>query len=271
MPPEALSKQLEDEGYALVPGVLEPEQVEELRSVLTRLFAEPSPYPGDIEHHGPVGCIRMDIFTRCPELRWLLVHEPLVRALRDALGEDFVYVPEMSAHADGYGKWHKDTSSQERDGLLFHWTPDFRVVQVALYLQDNDSLGGGLDVVPGSHRRPDRYVQAAKRTRLRRLKSKIWDVGWTPKRGAISIRSKAGDLVFFDLRLDHRATRPRGLRRPPVGPTKFAIYAVCGPNDRHTRAYRDYISSRPDYVYLRDHTYPTELMELAREHRMVLL
>ena len=37
MPPEALSKQLEDEGYALVPGVLEPEQVEELRSVLTRL------------------------------------------------------------------------------------------------------------------------------------------------------------------------------------------------------------------------------------------
>ena len=46
VPPEALSKQLEDEGYALVPRVLEPEQVEELRSVLTRLFAEPSPYPG---------------------------------------------------------------------------------------------------------------------------------------------------------------------------------------------------------------------------------
>ena len=66
------------------------------------------------------------------------------------------------------------------------------------------------------------------------------------------------------------AVPPEALSKP-VGPMKFAIFAVCGPNDRHTRAYRDYISSRPDYVYLRDHTYPTELMELAREHRVVLL
>jgi hypothetical protein len=87
------------------------------------------------------------------------LHKPTIEILRKLLGNDFVVLRECAAHFQGFGGWHKDTTSQEFAGHLFQWSENYLMVEVAYYLQDNDEeYGGGLDVEPGSHRKPDSHV-----------------------------------------------------------------------------------------------------------------
>lgn len=266
----------ERDGFVIVPAVLSSEQVLELRRALGALFATRSSFEGDIDRDlatgtgGNTGCIRFDVCARYPELRWLLTHPPLVGALRGLLGDDFLYLPEMSAHYRGFGHWHKDTTSQERAGERFHWEPDYLMVEAALYLQANcPEYGGGLDVVPGSHRQPDTYLNAVDRTVFDRARTKLKTWGLLGAKKAYSIPSKPGDLVIFDFRLDHRATWPSA-RQIPADREKLALFFACSRNDRHARRYVEYIASRPDYVYLRDHTYPAEMLEVVGRERLLV-
>jgi hypothetical protein len=200
---------------------------------------------------------------------WVPTYPPVVAVLRGLLGRDFVFLPESAVHDSGYGGWHKDTGAQERAGLTFHWEPDFRMVQVALYLQDNTpAAGGGLDVIPGSHLRRDQCGEFRERGGLRDwLQARLWGA----VRGcAYSVPSAAGDLVLFHYRLDHRATQPAAQPVPPEH-RKLAIFFACSANNRHVRKYIDFIACRPEYHYLKDHRYPDNLLRAAREQHLTLL
>lgn len=260
------------DGFVRLPGVLDGEQVAATRAVMTELFDRPSEYPGDINGHAAYKRAYFDAFNRYPGLRWLAFHPPIVSALRDVLGPDFVYLPEVGIHDSGYGGWHKDTTSQEAAGHRFHWDPDFRVVQCALYLQDNDPVwAGGLDVIVGSHRERDRIVPPWK-GHLGSLvsralyRAKTWD----DERRATTLPTKAGDLVIFHYRLDHKATHPK---RTPVPSThrKLALFVAASENNRHARAYLDYILSRPDYVYLRSYRTDEAMRSAARAAGVTLV
>ena len=125
------------------------------------------------------------------------------------LGEDFCFLPEMTAHHQGFGNWHKDTTSMEQDGEDFHRSPDFRMVQCAIYMQDQtERYGGGLDLVPGSHKGTDPTARGGVGSFVYRLRRRVGGKVRT-------LPSRAGDLVVFDLRTDHRATEPQFRRRVP--------------------------------------------------------
>src|SRR5688500_3641507 len=127
-----MERELNDSGFVCVRSVLDAETIAAARSELSALFADPSSTrPGDIVEHARLGSIRFDVVNRFPQLARLFLRPRLVEALRLLLGESFVLVPESAAHASGYGEWHKDTTSQERAGLLFHRAPEFRMLQVA--------------------------------------------------------------------------------------------------------------------------------------------
>ncbi|CAN5857862.1 hypothetical protein BH11MYX2_BH11MYX2_30020 [soil metagenome] len=257
---------LERDGYAIVRDVFTTPQILRLRADLLEIFDGSPMEPGDRPRSDKGAGLRVELAARYPALRWLLVHPPLLAALRTVLGEDFVYLPEMSAHDSGYGGWHKDTTSQESVGHRFQWDPDFRMVEAAIYLQDNHPLyAGGLDVIPGSHKKPDRFIGT--KTLRERVENRF-----TLTTAQRRLPTRVGDLLLFDFRIDHRATQRVPLLTVPPAHRKLAVFFACSANNAHAQRYRDFIASREDYVYLHgSHTYDTELTKLAGEAGVSLL
>jgi hypothetical protein len=271
------------EGFVTIPGVLSPERISELRDFFTRLFARKPEHKGDqsaaLLPEGRGGGVRHDIFSRYEQLRFLLADPHLLGSLRSILGDDFVFLPEMAAHDSRYGGWHKDTTPIERAGLDFHKQPDFKMVQCAIYLQDNDEYGGGLDVERGSHTEPDRTPPAPKVTFLDRVGYKLGlkrQAGKPVERTQVddpySVPNKAGDLVIFNVLLNHQATQPTacGTHEIPPDRRKFAMFFVASSNNEHARSYLEFI--RDEYAHLQGgHEYPAEVRELAEQHRVTLI
>jgi hypothetical protein len=260
-------KSFHDEGYLLVPNALSPVQVKRARECVATLFQNKQG-----RTQGLTADVYPDIFSRCPEIRWLLLNPRARDILRDLLGEDFVVLRETGAHCQQFGGWHKDTTSQERAGYGFHRSNDYLMVEVAYYLQDNDEVfGGGLDVQPGTHRQPDRYACVGIAARVRRLALRLLSalrrtlgfIAAAPRHH--TILSKAGDLVIFDFRINHRAT-PSLQGNPPPDKVKYAIFIACSRNNQHVARYHDFISKRADYIYLDGFAYPAELLQSCKEN-----
>ncbi len=210
--------------------------------------------------------MRIDIFSRWPEIRWLLFHPGVLAVLRAILGDDFLVLRECAAHVDAYTRWHKDTTSLEAAGHAFHRAADFQMVQAAFYLQDNSTRhGGGLDVAPGSHRTPDPFVDAMKSYRPDTLVERVWHRVF-PRRdrdvaGGLTLPSRAGDMIVFDFRITHRGTQRR--RKPPRGLEKMAIFVACSRRNAHVAAYHHFLEGRDSYAYLKGFAYPPDLVAQA--------
>jgi hypothetical protein len=270
---ESRQEQFERDGFVTVTGVLSPEEVAELREFFTRLFSTEPEYAGDNRF------ARYDIFSRYPETRALLTKPPVLDALRDLLGDDFALVPESGVQDSRYGWWHKDTSEMERDGVSFHKDPDFRMVQCAVYLQENDEHGGGLDILPGSHLLEDDTAPPRKHSLWQRVLFKLGlsDPGRLKPpqpEGAYSIPSRAGDMVIFDVRANHMASQPTGrIEDIPAHKRKFGLFFISSANNAHPRSYRAYVADKEHYDYLQGgaHTYPPDVEALASEHGFTLI
>lgn len=259
---EAMTRraQFERDGFLLIPGVLTQEEVQSLRSLLRPKFLQPK----ENHHPGDSSQFLFNVFNRYPEMQWLLAKPAANAVLKELLGPDFVVLRESSAHYQLFGAWHKDTTAQEKAGRMFQWEPDYRMVEVGYYLQDNTTVyGGGLDVEVGSHRTADPFVApSAGPSFAQRLGQKLGITNRASMRNAYSVPSKAGDLVVFDFRINHRAT-PRIKEPEREADEKIAVFYACSSNTTHVDAYHNYLLSRDDYVYLRDYQTTHELQTLA--------
>ncbi|HWH14815.1 MAG TPA: phytanoyl-CoA dioxygenase family protein [Miltoncostaeaceae bacterium] len=227
--------QFRREGFLHVPGVLRDDEVRWLRRWCEAQFDLPVPHrlPGNDDHQ-----IQM-VFDRHPEVRFMLFQQRTLAVLRALLGGDFVVLPEMSVHRQLFGGWHKDTTSQESMGHRFQWEPDYLMCEVAWYLQDNtDAYAGGLDVEPGSHRRPDPFLDPRHRQPDGSPVGPEWH----------SVLNRAGDLVVFDFRVNHRATQPDiAPDAIPAENRKFAFFVGVSANTPHVAHYVEYQRSNPTY------------------------
>lgn len=256
-----LSERFRRDGFLLVPGVLSPDRVRDLRSFGGRLFAD-KPVPGD------EGTVESDAFCRHPELWPLLVDPAVVSTLSSLLGDDYVYMHEWAFHDSAFGGWHKDTTSQEMAGLRFHYDEDFGQIQIAFYLQDNGMYGGGLDVIRGSHVDPqDPHINRSFFQKVRgRLRAKQL---WPQDGNYVSIPSKAGDLVMFNFRTSHKATWPKA-KPVPDEQRKFAIFFTASRAGRHASSFVRWIETERS-PHLADHSRPGELVEFLGRHGRVLV
>lgn len=259
---DQLRRTFDEDGFVVVPGILDPDQVALLRRTLEDAFDRvPSAgFQGDTDR------FLFDLFSRQPDLRWLLFHEPSLAVVRRLFGDDFVVLRESVAQREQYGGWHKDTTSQELAGERFHYEPGFRMAEVAFYLQDDsEALGGGVEVAPGTHlEQPDPY---ANRGLVDRALGRVRGGPKAPT-GATRAPVKAGDLVVFDFRISHRASRGREAR--PAGNEKLAIFQAVSANSGHAATYHDFITGRPGYGYLDGFAWPPELVAAAAEHQVTL-
>lgn len=278
--------QFNKEGYLLVRNLLNSEQVARLRAFCKSKFHLPAAQqlPGDNDTS------LVDIFSRYPEIRWLLFNERLNDLLKALAGDDFVLMPESFAILNSFGRWHKDTTPWEKkSGRKIHWEKGYRIVGFAFYLQDNtEEYGGGLDVEPRSHLEPDRFInppewsQRPLGQKIGFKIKKIWYTrtgrkvilqapGWdgSPylfRRSPVSIPNKAGDLVLFDIRINHRATQPRQLPVPPEH-DKILINGGASSNNRWFIQDRlDYYFDRDGCFYPKGLRYPPDFLREAEAH-----
>lgn len=246
----ALTRSYQDYGYVHVRELLTSAAATGLRRLLVESFAQASRYPGDIYDHPRLGDVRIEIFNRYPQVWQTVFDSALIDVLKVLLGEDFVLLPESAIHHSGYGTWHKDTDSQQKAGHTFHWEEDCDIVQIALYCQANtEAYGGGLEVIPGSHRVDLRWYDEDLRGHR--------------------VLSEAGDLVIFNSRLDHKACWPT--EPVPSQEEKYAVFFMASRNNAHAHRYLDFIRSRPSYGYLQDFSYPPALRRLAQGRGFTLL
>jgi len=259
----ALRRRFERDGFLHLRNVFDPEQATRLRRSVEAICARPQGGPNDNDAHPHFGTSRSDVIARFPALHWILWHLPLRDALKSVLGEPIVLIPECALHMNFFSAWHRDSNSPRHDGQRFYLRPGFRMLQAAIYLQDNSTeLGGGLDVIPRSHGevRFDRYEDWVLRRQAqlpnlpRFAKDMIARIAYAPRhlygrRQTHTIPISFGDVVFFDVRISHRATPPRsGMKRDT---DKYAIFLLCSSDNETVDEYLTYIREIRKYEYLR--------------------
>ncbi len=250
-------KSFNEIGFIRIPNVLSNQHVDELRKKIRSIFGtndwQKSPHN--------TNQVLSDVYNYFPELLNQTLSETVAEIVKDLVGENPILMPETAIHYSFYTSWHKDTTSLERAGNNFHLKPDFNMIQVGFYLQDNDKYGGGLTVMPKSANDNDPFVdpKANEFSLINRIKNKLGlyreekNSKINPQgRKIIDIESKAGDLVIFKFKTNHRASFPKKpitLEQIPDEKKKIAFFNAFSVNNETANDYLNYIYSRPEPFY----------------------
>ena len=131
-----------------------------------------------------------------PELEQFIFAPEIVATLREILGVELSIFPNITVRSNARAPWHLDEAFRKPSpGWEDISQCDF--VQAMIYLQDNGLQGGGLDVVPGSHRL----------NQLGRALGSIHAVIQFLLAHKQTVMSKSGDCIIWDNRLLHRSTQ----------------------------------------------------------------
>ncbi|RWU17059.1 dioxygenase [Pseudomonas alkylphenolica] len=188
---------LHRDGFLLLPGVLEPGQVEQLKAAISALTPQHWDYNGLLEHYK---CV----FNRDPLWLAYLDLPGVIELAEAALGED--------CHIIGQTAWRSHPGYQ---GMALHldylamelpeaWLADadfelpMQICTVQFYLDDIDSELCPTQVLPGSHRAGRRPVAGEQQ----------WQGQATQ-----SILCRAGDALMFRSELWHGGSDNRSVDR----------------------------------------------------------
>ena len=232
-------------GYVHVEDVIDANTVAELRALFLAELARLNTR------------LLIDSALQYPQMLELLRRPKLLNTITEILGKPFLVLPPTSVDHNRFGQFHTDTSGMEMAGWTIHKDPDFRVLVLGVYLQDNNDYGGGLRVVPGTHREPDVFVAMLKkkheirekvdRSAVRTLLKKVsrgrlfnWRVDALDNApNQVDVPTKAGDALMWDVRLVHRAS-PQKIEGEALPGGKVALFYVLGKNNAATRKWLDY-------------------------------
>ncbi|MFK8057704.1 MAG: phytanoyl-CoA dioxygenase family protein [Saprospiraceae bacterium] len=219
----AQKEQYLKEGYLHLPSVYSENDIERARELIEDYIKSGG---WDSAPHADEG-VTTDIYERIPELTDIVFNEHYLSAMRQLFGEDAVVLAEPAIHKGRYYYWHKDSTFIDELGEDYHWKPDFAAAMTVMYLQENHpEYGGGITVVPGTHRDPDFYHTIPKMNLVERailkgkkiLKASHFDMlDQHPE--LYPIASGKGDLLVLDMRLDHKGT-------PALKPVPYEKYGI---------------------------------------------
>lgn len=243
------------QGYHLVRNVLSPARVAEVRAFLKTQFDQ---------RYQDEDLMRTDVLYdfHCafPELFDTFANSKLVNTLNLLLGQGFVLLPAVHCLRNSFAQLHTDTTTIE--ALANDWVakPDFKFVTVGIYLQDCDEQGGGLFVVPGTHRNPDPIVKRRQLSDgkgvpffskvLRKLthdRFPNYSDYSKYEKGGLNLPTKAGDAAVFSMRILHRGSAAVAERRT----SKMGLFFHATPPGPYVQDFLRYCDSRKDQNHLR--------------------
>jgi Phytanoyl-CoA dioxygenase (PhyH) len=204
------SVQLEQDGYAVLPGVFTPAEVEALAGEIDTVFdgfdADPRPRPDRAE-------FRYEMLNRSPLAQAAIGHPAILGAIEPLLGEDCHVIANTAWRNPptfGGGPWHCDAGPHvpRPEGVPWDDRIPYPVFAIGahLYLWDCPVECGPTAVVPGSHR----SGRLAPRDRIH--DPELDHEG----RGPVLLEARAGDVALFVSDVWHRGT--------PAGPGGFGRF-----------------------------------------------
>ncbi|QDI48909.1 phytanoyl-CoA dioxygenase family protein [Serratia marcescens] len=164
---------IERDGFVVIRNLFTPEEMARMNSSIHTFF-----HKKGVTYR--YGLTQPNIAVEEPDFSWVISHPKVLEAYRSVFGQDeFVFTSHADIHHNmGFG-WHKDDAK----GAYFsepYFTPDCRVYKMGIYMNDHSSDGNGMSVRVGSH-----------------LKNNLTEGE------AISLATKPGDVVIFDVRITH--------------------------------------------------------------------
>jgi hypothetical protein len=179
-----LAQRIETDGYAIVRDVFDKDEVAKLRKVLSEHFSRRG------NRHN-LGWTQPNAAIEVPGISWLYSLPKVVNLFRRALRiDDVVFTLHCDIHHSPLSGWHKD------EGRGAYFTGDYfnaedcKVYKMAVYLQDHFKTGDGLTIRRGSHR------------------TSSYEAG-----EEISLDTRAGDVILFDVRITHVGQRADPIER----------------------------------------------------------
>jgi len=218
---EVSVSEFQSRGFALIPQLLTPEEVRELRGVCLEFFRRNAVYLD-------CGITQPDAFRKIPEIRWLLADERIHDVFRRYCGSPIVYCHHSDVHLNKYTGWHKDACGH--DDFTADSAESYGVYKIAFYLQEHGPQKPALSVRAGSHRTSTLHAGEI-----------------------VRLHPNLGDGILFDCRISHagedlsvpakvvrslirsQESRSRffgGLRRLRGEPDKLAIFFTLGVPNR---------------------------------------
>jgi len=189
-------------GYTVVRGLLDPAEVQRLRTIALEAVAEAEREGRLTTEAGREGTIRGcagDLLSQ-PSLRHMLLDPRILAIIGKLLDGPPVYFGDSSFRVGKYGArgWHRDNVNRRRWRGGPDWSDPYPLLRCGLYLQDQSRHSGGLALRPGSNR------PGLLRPTLPKL-----------------VDARAGDLIVWTLRTVHsaEAIRLRGLPGLPLHPS----------------------------------------------------
>lgn len=172
---------LRQEGFHIFRDVIPPEHIATMKQALKSHFAR----AGHAKYGGKYASRGMNI---SPDIARILSSEAVMNLLRRCTSpQGPVLTGECDLMANTTSRWHKDITDAMGLGDTIYEDPGFEVYKLAIYLQDQKA--GTRDVLklrPGSHH--------------------LAEGGDVP---VIDAPVKAGDVIVFDVRIDHAGRFPK--------------------------------------------------------------
>lgn len=263
---------LNQQGYLLIKKVIPSANIVAARKLFDDCFQCSLYCEAEFDNEG----IQNDIYLHMPALFDLLFTRKLMQRLKSILGDHFCFIPECAVHRNRYFDWHRDTSSQEASGHHFHLKNSEPLYQLAIYFQNNGIHGGGLTLIPETQTLPDDFLKIYHgnpyQKAVESLKKKFGLSALNKKDNhslKIDVPTQVGDVLLFDLRIDHRATRKN---HDKITEDKYAVFNTVGRKDAPAEAYQNYLRTRPEPYYrkLRIAVLPDLFQKLKEEYELKL-
>ena len=206
----AASRELEQEGFTVLRGVLDPDEVAALSAEINALYAA---LPPDGRHaQRPVeedNDFRYEMLNRSALCQAAIGHAAILEAIEPLLGEDCHVIantcwrnPPRERNTHGGGAWHIDAGPHVPRAPGIPW--DDRIpypvfaIGAHIYLQDCPIECGPTGVIPRSHKSGQRPPE-----------DRVWDVGLTcDGRGVLPLTARSGDVAMFVSDVWHRRLPP---------------------------------------------------------------
>jgi len=126
----------------------------------------------------------------------------ILDTLDNLMGEDYLLMASDAQRRAGSTYWHQDTNIPMEEGKV----GDYLMMKIQLYFDDLSSGEGSLWVLPGSHRKGYHYAMRELLVQCdKKDEGALTPAGVAPMDlpGAIPVKTKPGDIVFFNQKLAH--------------------------------------------------------------------
>lgn len=178
--PSSNRELLDTKGFCVIRNVIPKDQIDRLTKELKAHFKTKGRprFGGKYDTRG---------FNLSPEVARILCSPPVMDVIKDCTSPDApVLTGECDLTLNTTAGWHKDITENMKFGSAVYDRDDFAVYKMGIYLQDQPADAREVfKIKPGSH--------------------KLRDASAMP---VIPLPVKTGDLVIFDLRLDHAGQVP---------------------------------------------------------------